>query len=157
MASRMAGFGVGVGVATGTWPKAAWLTPKTNTEINNSLNGARGRRVSITTKAPSIINDRSQTLPTVNKQVSSDQVFTTLFGWSQFQKDPRRTCWIHKKIDTAIQAFVTINCAIDVGLTLKAAPHNLGLLFPASPIHICRNTVERSVLQYWDAVTDSGR
>jgi hypothetical protein len=43
---------------------------------------------------------------TVNKQVSSDQVFTTLIIRMQFQK-----------VET------------DAGLTGKAPPHNLGLLY----------------------------
>jgi hypothetical protein len=58
---------------------------------------------------------------TVSKQVSFDQVVTTLFAPSQFLKDPP-----------------------EAGLTLKATPHNLGLLY-SQQVSILWQAVEDSV------------
>ena len=99
--------GFGVGVAPGTWAKADWLPISRNTDTNRILNNSRGRDISITPKTPSQLSIIIlKTTLTLNKQVSFDQVFTTLLAPSQFQKD-----------------------GPGPNLTLKATPHNLGLLY----------------------------
>jgi hypothetical protein len=95
-----------VGVLLGVWARAEWLPSNRNADSDIILNSSRRKGLDITPKTPShILNILLKTKSIVSKQVSFDQVFTTLFLPKQFQKDPP-----------------------DAGLTLTATPHNLGLL-----------------------------